>query len=49
MRAYSKLFIVSFPVMLKCAINGAKDPDFLLLIEKSYKYLFNFKAPDDSL
>jgi len=49
MRAYSKLFIVSFPLMLRVALNGAKDPDFLLLIEKSLRYLFNFKAPNSQI
>ena len=49
MRAYSKLFIVSFPLMLRVALNGAKDPDFLMLIEKSLRYFFNFKAPNSQI
>ena len=42
MRAYSRLFTVAFPIMLRAYINGASHSDFKLLIEKSFKYLLGF-------
>lgn len=46
MRAYSRLFIIAFPLMIRAANNGACHPDFKLLIEKSFKYLFGFVCPE---
>jgi len=48
MRSYSKLFTVSFPIMLRSLINGAKDVEFNILVEKSFKYFFNFEIPDST-
>ena len=46
MRAYSKLFVIAFPLMIRASINGASHPDFKLLIEKSFKYVVGFVCPD---
>ena len=46
MRPYSRLFIISFPLILRSVNNGAKDNDLIILVLKSFKYLFNFVSSE---